>query len=1189
MSASARRTLMTACLFVVGFYLVYRALFTLNLEGTYATIVSMMLYGAELFGGVSLALYFLQVWDTSEPQEVEPLEGVTIDVLVPTYNEDVDLLRGTLKACADLELPHNTYVLDDGKREEVRELAKDLGVRYITRDNNLHAKAGNLNHALEQTDGDFVVIFDADHVPEPHFLRRTVGYFRDEKLAMVQTPHAFYNFDTFQGSFDGEKDRFWEEGQLFYNVIQSGKNALDSVIFAGSAAMFRREALKDVGYIAVETITEDMHTGIRLSMAGWKTCYISERLIAGQAAADVTTFHSQRLRWAEGNLSILFYDNPLTARGLTLKQRLSYFASIIHWGGGFARLALFLTPILMLFSGISPVTEFTWHLGLILFLYLFMITSTIKVVSKGYASFREIGLFGMANYWTQTKAAWRAMFGRGRQKFVVTAKRGGQADSIMPYIMPQLILAGVGLLAIAWGWTSQLVFRDAVDFLGLGVATGLVCVQLHLAQQYLRRAMRPASNRYSYRHQVNLPVRFKFENEEGEAVEGYATTVDLNEYGAGIVAYDSIPSGVRGKMTILANGSSVTADAKVKFLGHLSRRPDDDDEVPECIRYGLEFENTTDLEKDALRNLCMHYAVPLMFDRVSRPMSERFRRFKRGLVSFRRRYRRVDYRLPVAMLVGEKSGRSQFAHAVTDDLSIEAFRVRTKHAFSEGQHLNVMIPTPVGDVEAEVEVIRCIKNPAGPLAVNETVLRFDHFKGQGRSILQTLLKITPSGRTDGGLRGTIETQPVPYFRPAMAAVFTALVLTPVSYGLFKAVFKDDIVLMSAVAEGSEYASDKPGLDAIYAETMSMEDPDRRRLMLLKEALEDAERYPELVQVTRTLATQYLKDPDMGMAYMNALSLNGQYMDAEIEAERVLSMVDASRATAGKRKEVLLLAARNSVNSGRLAQGADRFHKLLNTYPDTEEARVEYAGVLARLGRYDEALQQLSMVELDLEGRYQLVSIFSAMKDFASAEAEASAILEDYPDEQRAEVNLAEILSWKGDFARAIRQYEQLLTDTPGERDLLIKRGELLLWNKEYLASMEVFQDLIDQGENDTRVWQGFLDSAAGAGVVPPKMVRTVLSLYERVQDMTVEDPQVLARLAAVLRNMGQLSEAVDLLEYSLELTPQDREIRLQLADALYEFGDHARADMFYKSLLDRAPVGGPRRPRLSGGTFHWRY
>jgi len=1180
---------MTACLFIVGFYLVYRALFTLNLEGAYATVVSLMLYGAELFGGISLALYFLQVWDTSEPPELEPLEDVTIDVLVPTYNEDVDLLRGTLKACADMELPHNTYVLDDGKRDEVRQLAKDLGVRYITRENNLHAKAGNLNHALEQTEGDFVVIFDADHVPEPHFLRRTVGYFRNEKLAMVQTPHAFYNFDTFQGSFDGDKDRFWEEGQLFYNVIQSGKNALDSVIFAGSAAMFRREALRDVGYIAVETITEDMHTGIRLSMAGWKTMYISERLIAGQAAADVTTFHSQRLRWAEGNLSILFYDNPLTARGLNLRQRLSYFASIMHWGGGFARLGLYLTPIMMLFSGVSPVTEFTWHLGLILFLYLFMIAATIKAVSKGFASFREIGLFGMANFWTQTKAAWRAMFGRGRQKFVVTAKRGGQEDNIMPYIIPQVILAGIGILAIAWGWTSQLIFREAVDFLGLGVATALVVVQLHLAQQYLRRAMRPASNRYSYRHQVNLPVRFKFESEDGSLSEGYATTVDLNEYGAGIVAYESIPTGVRGRVTMLANGSSVSTEAKVRFLGHISRRPDDDDEVPECIRYGLQFENTTDKEKDSLRDLCMHYAVPLMFDRVSRPLDERLRRFKRGLISFRRRYRRVDYRLPVAILVGERAGKGRFAHAVTEDLSIEAFRVRTKHVFSEGQKVNVMIPTPVGEVEAEVEVIRSIDNPAGSLAVNETVMRFDHFKGQGRSIIQTLLKITPSGHTDVGLRGTTETQALPYFRPAMAAVFTALILTPVSYGLFKAVFKDDIVLRSAVSESSAMSADKPGLDAIYAETMSMEVPDRRRLMLLKEALEDSERYPELAQVTRVLATRFVDDPDMGMAYMNALSLNGQYMDAEIEAERVLSMVDVSRASSNKRTEVLLLAARNSVNSGRLAQGADRFHKLLNTYPDTEYGRVEYAGVLARLGRYDEALQQLGMVSLDLKGRYQLVSIYSAMEDFTSAETEAHAILEDYPDEHKAEIVLAEILSWKGDFARAIRQYEQLLVATPGESDLLIKRGELLLWNKEYLASMEVFQDLIDQGDNDSRIWQGFLDSAAGAGVVPPKMVRTVLSLYENVQNLTMEDPQVLARLATVLRNMGQLSEAVDLLEFSLELTPQDREIRLMLADALYEFGDHTRADMFYKSLLDRAPVGGPRRPRLSGGTFHWRY
>ena len=1181
---------MTACLFVVGFYLVYRALFTLNLDGVYATVISFVLYGAELFGGVSLALYFMQVWDTSEEPELEPLEGVTIDVLVPTYNEDVDLLRGTLKACRELDMPHETYVLDDGKREEVRALAKDLGVRYITRDNNLHAKAGNLNHALEQTDGEYVVIFDADHVPEPHFLRRTVGYFKEEKLAMVQTPHAFYNFDTFQGSFDSDKDKFWEEGQLFYNVIQTGKNALNSVIFAGSAAMFRREALRDVGYIAVETITEDMHTGIRLSMAGWKTMYISERLVAGQAAADVSSFHTQRLRWAEGNLSILFYDNPLTARGLDLKQRLSYFASIMHWGGGFARLGLYLTPILMLFSGISPVTEFTWHLGLILGLYIVMIGVTIKAISHGYASFREIGLFGMANFWTQTKAAWRAMFGRGRQKFVVTSKRGGDAESVLPFIMPQLVLAGVGILAITWGWTSQMVFRETVDYLGLGVATGLVLIQIHLAQQYLRRAMRPASIRYSYRHLVNLPTRFKFESESGEIVEGYGTTVDLNEYGAGIVAYDSLPTGVCGKVTVLANGSSVTAEAKVRFLGTLSERTDETDhESPECIRYGLQFEKTTDEQKDKLRDLCMHYAVPLMFDRVSRPFAERVQRFKRGLISFRRRYRRVDYRLPVAMLVGEKAGKGQFAHAVTEDLSIEAFRVRTKHKFEEGQKVSVMIPSPVGEIEAEVEIIRSISNPAGSLDVNETVMRFDSFKSSGRSILQALLKITPSGRTSGGLKGSTETAPTPYFKPAMAAILTALVLTPVSYGLFKAVYKDDIVLMSAVAAGTSGSSDRPGLDMIYAETMSMEDPDRRRLMLLKDALEDAGRFPELVQVTRILATRYLDDPDMGMGYMNALSLNGQYMDAEIEAERVLSMVDGSQSSAKKRKEILLLAARNSVNSGRLAQGADRFHKLLNTYPDVVDARVEYAGVLARLGRYDEALQQLSVVDLDLDGRYQLVSIFSAMEDFTSAETEANAILKDYPEEHRAEVILAEILSWKGDYSRAIRQYEELLADTPGAPDLMIKRGELLLWNKEYLASMEVFQDMIDQGADDTRVWQGFLDSAAGAGVVPPKMVRTVLSLYERVQDMTIEDPAVLARLAAVLRNMGHLSESVDLLEYSLELTPQDREIRLQLADALYEFGDHARADMFYKSLLDRATVGSTTRPRLTGGTFHWRY
>jgi cellulose synthase/poly-beta-1,6-N-acetylglucosamine synthase-like glycosyltransferase len=306
-----RQVLMVLALAVSFLYLWYRGQYTLNLETNYAIFASLLLYSAEMWGFISMCLYFFQVWDLSEPAEQPIIEGRTIDVFVPTYNEDVLLLRTTLQACLDLDYPHRTYVLDDGRRDEVRELADELGVRYITRDSNQHAKAGNLNHALEQTDGEFIVIFDADHVPQKRFINRLIGYFRDEKCGFVQTPHAFYKFDNFQGSCNFNKKKYWDDGLLFYKVIQRGLNRWNAVIFAGSAAMFRRKALEEVGYIAVETITEDMHTGIRMTALGWKTAFVSEPLISGQAAPDVTTFHSQRLRWGEGNLSILFIDNPL--------------------------------------------------------------------------------------------------------------------------------------------------------------------------------------------------------------------------------------------------------------------------------------------------------------------------------------------------------------------------------------------------------------------------------------------------------------------------------------------------------------------------------------------------------------------------------------------------------------------------------------------------------------------------------------------------------------------------------------------------------------------------------------------------------------------------------------------------------------------------------------------------------------
>ena len=288
------------------------------------------------------------------------------------------------------------------------------------------------------TDGEFVVIFDADHVAEPHFIDRLIGYFGDDRLGFVQTPHAFYNFDAFQGVLDYKRKVYWEEGMLFYNVTQPGKNRWNGVTFCGSAAMFRRKSLEEVGLIATQSITEDMHTGLRMHAKGWKSLFVNERLIAAIAADDVTSFNTQRLRWGEGNLGIFAFDNPITIRGLTIAQRLCYLGSMLSWTTGVQKLLIYFTPVAMLLTSISPVRSMTWQLLAITILYLITIWSAVKIACNGYGRLMAIELTQMACFWTQVRSTWRAVFKRKRATFVVTAKRGRQSNSILKHLAPQI-------------------------------------------------------------------------------------------------------------------------------------------------------------------------------------------------------------------------------------------------------------------------------------------------------------------------------------------------------------------------------------------------------------------------------------------------------------------------------------------------------------------------------------------------------------------------------------------------------------------------------------------------------------------------------------------------------------------------------------------------------------------------------
>lgn len=324
----------------------------------YDTALVLLLLGAEFYAFITL---FLGYFQTLRPLRRRPVPlpqnaraWPTIDVFIPTYNESLSVVRSTVLAALAMDYPAakiKVFVLDDGRREEFRQFAVSVGAGYITRDDNHHAKAGNINHALRLTRGELVAIFDSDQVPTRSFLQATLGwFFCSPKLAMVQTPHHFYSPDPFERNL-GQFRKIPNEGELFHRFIQDGNDLWDASFFCGSCAVLLRRALNEIGGIAVETVTEDAHTALRLQSKGWETAYINLPQAAGLATESLAAHIGQRIRWARGMVQILRVENPLFVGGLTLSQRLCYLNATTHFLFALPRLIFLTVPLAYLIFG----------------------------------------------------------------------------------------------------------------------------------------------------------------------------------------------------------------------------------------------------------------------------------------------------------------------------------------------------------------------------------------------------------------------------------------------------------------------------------------------------------------------------------------------------------------------------------------------------------------------------------------------------------------------------------------------------------------------------------------------------------------------------------------------------------------------------------------------------------------------
>ncbi|WP_418607948.1 glycosyltransferase family 2 protein [Georgenia sp. SUBG003] len=601
-------------------YVGWRWLFSVNWPNWWIAVPLVL---AETYALIDAYLFGLTVWRIKRRGEPPAAPaGLSADVFITTYNEPVDMVAATARAATRITYPHQTWILDDGDRPDMRAAAESLGVGYLTRsedwtDRPRHAKAGNLNNALFATEGEFILILDADQVPDPLILDRTLGYFTDPEVALVQTPQWFTNVT--------ESDPLGSQAPLFYGPIQQGKDGWNAAFFCGSNAVLRRDALMQlgvVGYVreveqgvrdalrasrriltrtartardygpaavgAVEevraavdrasrrlaagevisvltydfhqevddaarrlvgqdmagietdlraiadlpvavddelgqlvvddqaldlladrefsplgalesvralvtavdvdrsgeaqpmmplatvSVTEDMATCMRLHGLGWRSVYHHEILAHGLAPEDLRTMLQQRLRWAQGTIQVMLRENPLVQRGLTLGQRLMYFATMWSYLSGFTAVVFMAAPVVYLCLGVLPVNAYGMEFLQRFLPYIVLNQLLFAAVGYGVKTWRGHQYsFALFPVWIRAclTAAGNVFLGRPLG-FVVTPKTR-QAGGSFPWrlVMPQLVAAVVLVVACVVGavrlWTGA---ADSVIGTGVNVA-----------------------------------------------------------------------------------------------------------------------------------------------------------------------------------------------------------------------------------------------------------------------------------------------------------------------------------------------------------------------------------------------------------------------------------------------------------------------------------------------------------------------------------------------------------------------------------------------------------------------------------------------------------------------------------------------------------------------------------------------
>jgi cellulose synthase (UDP-forming) len=315
-----RRSMAVLYMISLCAYLMWR--YTIIDDGS--LVISVTYFIAECIGFLLGLVAIATSWSYNHRDPKIAPSGLSVDIFVPTYKEPLEIIRRTLMAAKDIEYPHKTWVLDDGNREEVKALAQEIGLPYLSRPVNEDAKAGNLNYGLKHSEADYLMVFDADHIALPHALDVMLGFFDEDDVGMVQTPQDYYNVDAFQYMSSRKTGGLWHDQSFFYNIAQPCRDGAGGASCVGTGVVYRRGALDKIGGFPTKTVTEDIHTSLKMCKSGYQVVNINEPIAYGVAAADLAEYYKTRHRWASGNLHALSHENIVFCKGLTLRQRFSY-------------------------------------------------------------------------------------------------------------------------------------------------------------------------------------------------------------------------------------------------------------------------------------------------------------------------------------------------------------------------------------------------------------------------------------------------------------------------------------------------------------------------------------------------------------------------------------------------------------------------------------------------------------------------------------------------------------------------------------------------------------------------------------------------------------------------------------------------------------------------------------------------